>query len=397
VNVWKVVSFEIARTLRKPSFYMSMLLIPALIVVIAVVVTLATVTSEAAVAEQQQQPLTFVYTDESGKIDAQVAAALGGAEIADPAQGLGKVLSGEVDAFLLFPADLNTVRVDAVDTGLISNGKYETLARDVLELSVEKSVGDATAVRVLRSGVSVAVTAYRDGVPAAGMGAAVIPLLFAGLLFLLVCLMGSQMLAAFLEEKENRVVEMILTTIEARSLLIGKMIALVILGLIQTSVFTVPTVLGVSLWNIAQTVSGMTLSVEPLRLALGIPILAGAFCLNTISVVCIGMVMPTAKEASSMFAPVLLATVLPIYLSSMMITAPENPVVQAVTYFPWTGGLTALVRNAFGNLSLVEGLIVIAVQFGAAAGIFAVATRICRYGLLSYSKPLNVVAALKTK
>ena len=53
---------------------------------------------------------------------------------------------------------------------------------------------------------------------------------------------GNQMLNSTIEEKENRVIEMILTTIEARTLIIGKIISLIVLAFIQIIAILIPIV-----------------------------------------------------------------------------------------------------------------------------------------------------------
>ncbi|MDR1431073.1 MAG: ABC transporter permease, partial [Propionibacteriaceae bacterium] len=300
--------------------------------------------------------------------------------------------------------------VAGVDAGIIENGKYDNLARSVLNASLEKRVNDERAVAILRGDAQIWTTAYRGGEQAPGLGEVIVPLLFAVLFFLLITLMGNQMLSAFLEEKENRVVEMMLTTIDAPSLLAGKMVSLLVCGLVQTSVLTVPAVIvlfilggqaqGVDMGLAEGGFNGLglfTLTFDPQRIIVGALILVGAFFLNLISVVSVGMIMPTAKEAGGLFTPLLLASLLPLYLSGMMVTAPENPVVQAITYFPWSGGLTGLVRNAFGTLSLGESIAVIVIQFAAAALMCLLGVKICRNGLISYTKPLNLRSALRGK
>ena len=61
----------------------------------------------------------------------------------------------------------------------------------------------------------------------------------------MIVLLGNQMLNSTLEEKENRVTEMILTTINPTNLLLGKVISLFAIGIVQIAVFALPMVVGV--------------------------------------------------------------------------------------------------------------------------------------------------------
>ena len=48
-----------------------------------------------------------------------------------------------------------------------------------------------------------------------------------------ITMLGNQMLNITVEEKENRVTEMILTTLDPRVLIIGKVVAVLLVGLVQ--------------------------------------------------------------------------------------------------------------------------------------------------------------------
>ena len=56
----------------------------------------------------------------------------------------------------------------------------------------------------------------------------------------LIILLSYFMLAATTEEKENRAAEMLLTSIKSRSLILGKIMSIFVLGLVQLLVIIVP-------------------------------------------------------------------------------------------------------------------------------------------------------------
>ncbi|MDR1431782.1 MAG: hypothetical protein LBI99_06655, partial [Propionibacteriaceae bacterium] len=106
MNIKNVIAFEVRRTLRRPTFWLSALLIPVLIGVALVVVVLASVTSALAADSQAgDQEVSFEYADASGLIDPEVAAKAKGTLILDPAQGLADVKAGRVMAFINYPKD----------------------------------------------------------------------------------------------------------------------------------------------------------------------------------------------------------------------------------------------------------------------------------------------------
>ncbi|MCL1838487.1 MAG: ABC transporter permease [Propionibacteriaceae bacterium] len=392
-NISKVVSFEISRTLKKASFWFTTLAIPALIAVVGVIAAFASFASaEAALELAEDDRFSFEYVDESGLIYPISS----GKQVFDVQLCAENAIAEKITACFHYPADLSkdSVVITAQDVGLVENSRYEAVAVKLLQDSIDKRIADPQLVALVRAGVSTQLTTFRDGTPANGLAEAIAPLFFPVMLFLLIVMLGNQMLSAFLEEKEHRVAEMILTTINARNLLVGKLIGIVVTGLVQMSVFLIPALAALIVW-IATPIAGITLVFDPLRMCMGALLLLGAFCLNMVSVVTVGMIMPTAKEAAGLFTPVLLASIMPLYASGMMVTSPNHPVVQVLTFFPWSGGLTGLVRNAFGTLDLAQGIVVIVIQFAFAVLIGFVASRIAQYGLISYTKALNLRAVLR--
>jgi ABC-type Na+ efflux pump permease subunit len=67
-----------------------------------------------------------------------------------------------------------------------------------------------------------------SGKTTGGIGVVIPPLLFLVIFYLLIAMLGNQMLSSTLEEKENRVTEMILTTLNPTTLIIGRITALVV-------------------------------------------------------------------------------------------------------------------------------------------------------------------------
>jgi ABC-2 type transport system permease protein len=203
--------------------------------------------------------------------------------------------------------------------------------------------------------------------------------------------LGNQILSAFREEKENRVAEMLLTTIDSSQLLIGKVVSLAVVGLIQVLVLLVPT--------LAVAASGLAFGLDvlvfdPVKIGVGVVVLIAGFALYLSAVLTIGMLMPSVKETGPAFTVVLLSMMAPLYLVGVIVSSPENPVVQFLTYFPLTSPITALVRNAVGTLAWWQGAIAAAVLLACAAAVLWFANRICRQALISYTKKLSVKSAL---
>jgi ABC-2 type transport system permease protein len=401
-NVGRVIRFEVTRSLRKPSFWILSLSIPVLFAAVFGLVFFSSSSTESAASAQAEQRFDFTYTDASGLIDSQIAASMGGREATDGAAAIDGVRAGTSTAYFAFPTDptRQATRVYGQDAGLFNSGKYESVAQALMKASVAKKIGDPKLATLAASNVAVETTTYRDGAVTGGIASYLAPMIFLVLFYLSIMMLGNQMLNVTLEEKENRVTEMILTTIKPTSLIVGKVAALVVVGLVQGVVFSLPVLLAYLVLPGRVNLPDVDLSgvvIDPWRMTLGALFFIAGFLMFTGLLVAIGSVMPSAKEAGSAFAVVIISLFLPFYAVSMLIAEPRGVVSQIFTYFPLTSPVTAMLRNAAGALDWWEALIVLVELFAFAALLLAMGVRLFRTGSISYNAKLDVRKALRVR
>jgi len=395
-NIGTVIAFELMRTLKSKGFWIAGLIVPVLF---AGVIFLTQATSQQ--AQQGGTPaLTFEYTDASGIIDPALATKAGGVAIADASQGLADVKAGKVDAFFDVPADPVTqpIAVSGQDKGVAQTGVYQGLVTGLVQASAAEKVGDPQLVALASGQVNMQVTTYQDGKVSNSIGRFLPPLLFLIAFYLVLIIQSTRMLNSSLEEKENRVTEMILTTIRSSSLLAGKVVSLIVTGIIQMMLTIVPTLVVVLVLRQRGQMPGLDLSAlefDPQRMVLGALLLVTGFLLFTAGLVTIGAAMPSAKDAQSMFTVVVLVLVSPLFIMTTIIKDPSAPIVQAFTYFPATAPMTAMIRNALGALGWGPGLGVTAVVLAATWVVFQVAVRVYQYGSVEYSRKVSLKLALQ--
>jgi ABC-2 type transport system permease protein len=205
------------------------------------------------------------------------------------------------------------------------------------------------------------------------------------------------MLSSTLEEKENRVTEMILTTVNATTLIIGKIISLFIVGLVQMVVFVLPVIVGYIFFRSSLNWPNLDLSAlvfDPARMTIGALLLLGGFTLFTGALVAIGATMPTAKEAGVFFGAMMALIFVPFYIISLIVSDPRAPIVQTFTYFPFSAPITGMMRNAFGSLSMWEAVLVVSELFASGFLVLRLAVRLFQYGSIEYTKKMSLRTVL---
>ncbi|HUX05469.1 MAG TPA: ABC transporter permease [Acidimicrobiales bacterium] len=398
-NLHTVVNFEVRRTITKRRFWIATLIVP---LIIAVILTLAMVSSRAtqkSITAQQHATFTFAYRDASGLVRASIIDKLGGVQAPSVSRGIAEVKSGRIDAFFVFPANplRQTVRVYGQDVGVFNNTKYSTVATEILQLSAEVAINSPTLAGLARGAVKVDATTFKNGVQSPGINGLIAPLIYLVIFYAVLVLLGNQMLNSTLEEKENRVTEMILTTVNPDTLINGKILSLFIVGLVQMLVFLSPIAIGYAFFRSSLSLPDVNLSqlvFNPARMTIGALLLVGGFTLFAGTLVAIGAVMPTAKEAGAFFGAMMLMMFVPFYAVTLIVSHPGAMIVQFFTYFPYTAPITGMIRNAFGSLSLPESLVVLVELFAFGFVVIRLAIQLFRYGSIEYSRKVSVRSAL---
>jgi ABC-2 type transport system permease protein len=394
-NLKTVVGFEFFRIIKKRRFWLMTLAVPLALAVVFGLVTISGQSAGTSADALKDARLTFQYTDSSGMVTDTLAGTFGGTRTNDDSAAVAAVRAGTLGAYFAFPADpaAQPVRVYGADKGIFTNGTYEAVAKQILLSAAQQKINSPELVAVTQGEVTVTSETYKNGQVSGGIGVVIPPLLFLVIFYLSIIMLGNQMLNSTLEEKENRVTEMILTTLNPTTLIIGKVIALYMVGLVQILSFALPVVIGYIFFrsnlNLPDVdLSNLTLQTGPM--IVGALLLAGGFLLFTGTLVAIGAVVPTVKEAGTAFTPLIIMLFIPFYVVSLVVSDPGAPIVQFFTYFPYTAPVTAMLRNGMGSLGPVQAAVVITEIFALGLVMLRLAVHLFRYGSLEYSRKLSI-------
>ncbi|MGA7207134.1 MAG: ABC transporter permease [Specibacter sp.] len=401
-NLGTVVQFEFTRTVKKRRFWIATLAIPILLAIVFALVFASSSSTDSITQAQKSNKLAFTYSDASSLVNPAVAKALGGSVETDPGTAVERVREGKLNAYFEFPASIVTgpVLVFGTDQGIFKNGTYDAIAKQIAILSAEGKVGSAELTAAVQGNFNTESQTFKNGAESGGLETVVPPLLFLVLFYVVIILLANQMLASTLEEKENRVTEMILTTLNPTTLVVGKVISLFLVGAVQALVFAAPMVIGYVFFHDQLNMPNFDLShlqFQFLPMLVGALLFIGGFILFTGVLVAIGAVMPTAKDASTVFAPVMIMMFIPFYIVSLVVSDPGNIIVQIFTFFPFTAPITAMLRNGFGSLNGGSAAVVIAELFVFGFLALRLAVHLFRYGSIEYSRKLSLRTAFAKK
>ena len=395
-NLGTVIKFEVLRAIKKPTFWVALLAVP---LVYGGLFFLGKISGEQAAQNAEKlarEEFSFEIMDESGILNQQIIESVGGKVSKNKTESIEKVKSEKLNAFYFVPKNLKdeSVEIYGKFEGVNQSGKYSAVISSALKNSSLQTV-DPAKLAAINGSFSAQETLYKDGKKYDILKEMLAPFLFLVVFYYIVVFLSNRMLVSTTEEKENRVTEMILTSISAKTLIVGKIISIFILGIIQIATLLVPLLIALfgfseslGLPNAAEIFDGIvwdgpTILKSALILVFGL--------LSTIGfIIALGSAMPTAQEASNYFGFIIMFLMAPFFVMNLFFATEKTAVVDFLSYFPLTSPIALLLRNAIGTLSNTEAAIGIGLL--AVFGVLAIwmAVRIFQFGTLSYGKKVSL-------
>jgi ABC-2 type transport system permease protein len=219
-----------------------------------------------------------------------------------------------------------------------------------------------------------------------GYGNLLIPSIFSILLVLSITFSSSYLLAGLGDEKENRLIEVLLSSVSTKQLIIGKVLGMGAAGLIQIMIWVVsaPLILKMASVSIGGFLS--TLEITPVFLLLFVVYFILGYLVFAIIFVAIGAITTSAREGQQ-FAPIFtLAAVAPLWFSSAIILFPNNPAFIVLTIFPLTAPVTLMMRLGATEVPAWQIIVSIIVLTATVVGGLFLTAKIVRTFLLMYGK-----------
>ncbi len=259
---------------------------------------------------------------------------------------------------------------------LTSNLLAEKVPPDVVGLVLAPV--DIKVTRITKTG---AATQEKSGV-----GNLIIPGVFGLLLGCSLMFSSNYLLQGLGEEKESRLIEVLLASVSVRQLLIGKILGLGAAGLVQVLVWLISAPMLLSLASATLRDFGGKLHIPPNFIALGILYFVLGYLLFAVLSVGIGSICPNAKEGQQLGMIYTLSAFVPVWVLSLLIFFPDSPIWIALTLFPVTAPVQAMLRLGVTGIPAWELIASIAVLVLSIMGGLWAAIRVFRAHLLMHGK-----------
>ncbi len=355
-KTWLILRHEILTILSRPSFLFVLFGIPfigAMVFVVAGTISKGSSTQNILTQLVASPPSvqTQGYVDQSGII-----------KIIPPAQTDGKLVpfqneqsaiqalqKGEIAGYYIIPADyLQSGKITSVQAnfsplgGQNQSGLLEWLLRvNLLGGNIQlANLAEGPLNKVQQKSLSTAPQREQSN-----MLTFFLPYGVTMLFYIIILSAASLLLSSVAKEKENRMMEILLVSVTPRQLLTGKIVALGLVGLLQTIVW-------VGTGRLLLARSGTTFNLPlafqlpPSFLVWGLIFFLLGYAVYASLMAGLGALVPNLREATQATIVVIFPLIIPIFLLSVLIQEPNSLLAVLLSLFPLTSPVAMMTRLA---------------------------------------------------
>ena len=328
-----------------------------------------------------------------------------------------------IDAMVIIPSNVDsTGTVDILSKGTITPALVSTVRNiiaDTIENAHLASLGIPNLQQMVdKAHVDIDVRSIKlsdEGAQESSTDAAmVLGFMLSFITYMFVLMYGAMIMNSVIEEKTNRIVEVVVSSCRPFQLMLGKIIGVGLVGLTQMAIWivmlVVVTMVAGSVLGISGVASG---SITPETMAAAgaaaeqgfmdgfmrelysinfAPIILyfilyflGGYLLYSSLFAGLGSAVDQPSDSSQFMTPVMLIMIIALYAGIFCMENPSGPTAVWCSIIPFTSPVVMMVRIPFG-VPAWQMLLSLVLLFGTALGITWIAARIYRRGILHYGK-----------
>ncbi len=211
---------------------------------------------------------------------------------------------------------------------------------------------------------------------------------FVALLFIPILIYGQEVMRGIIQEKSDRIVEILISSMSPLELLSGKIFGMAAVGLTQMAIWAVMAGALAVYAGAMAAMAGFNLS-QFFRPAMAFYFIL-FYLLGYLLYVCVyavgGAVVNTEKEAQNFLGPIVMILMVPWFLLMPIVMNPESTMAVVFSLIPIYTPITMFVRVLVSDPPMWQVGLSIALSLATIYGMFWLTAKIFRVGILSYGK-----------
>jgi ABC-2 type transport system permease protein len=302
-------------------------------------------------------------------------------DVAKAKQDLG---SGTLSGYLIIPEDY--IKTGIVESYVIGKGT-DIPKEELSELMVNNLLKDKVDEETLQR-VKDPITFKRFSVETTGevsekglsdlLEDFALPYMIGILLLISIFTSSGYLLQSVAEEKESRIIEILLSSITPMEMLTGKIVGLGLVGLLQIAIW-----LSV---GFAGLIHVLALSVNPFLLILSLAYFVLGFLLFASMMGAVGAISGSMRESQQLIPIFTFPAIAPILFMQVLITEPDGMLSMFFSMFPLTSPVAMLIRMGVSDVPVYQIAISLFILIVSVYFVIIASARLFRVGLLMYGK-----------
>ncbi len=289
--------------------------------------------------------------------------------------------------------------------GGLDKFEAEYYAKNTSDFSIgtlERAINDAiSGLRLKRAGLNQAqIASYTKrvefkkkkitasgGVEEGGAADFVVAFVMLIFIYMSVLIYGLFVMRGVIEEKQSRIVEVLVSSVRPTQMMLGKVIGIGAVGLTQIAVWALSALLLTTFGVSAFSSRGVTMPNIPISLLVYFVVyfVLGYFLYATLYAL-VGSTVSSEDDAQQAQFPVTILLVVPMMIFNMIIANPTSNASIALSMVPFFAPTLMMMRIAVVNPPVWQILLSMAIMVATILGCVWISARIYRVGILMYGK-----------
>ncbi|MEP7274196.1 MAG: ABC transporter permease [Acidobacteriota bacterium] len=208
------------------------------------------------------------------------------------------------------------------------------------------------------------------------------------ILYITILVYGMMVLRGVIEEKQSRIVEVLLSSVKPFQLMLGKLVGIGLVGLTQYTIWALSVFLisGFATAQMVSTGSFQIPHISPIIIVFFVVyFLLGYFLFATLYAM-VGAMVSSDEDAQQMQMPITMLMVLPMIFSSMILRNPNGTLSLVLSLIPFFTPVIMFMRICLNQPPAWQIALSVVIMLATILGTVWLAGKIYRVGILMYGK-----------
>ena len=219
------------------------------------------------------------------------------------------------------------------------------------------------------------------------------------IMYMLILLYGTNVATSVAREKDSRTMELLITSTKPKTLILGKVAAAGLMGVLQISALVLTVFIGFMLnkTNYPEILLGMiqgSMTLDTLFVYILFSVLG--YILYLFIYASLGSLVSKVEDVSAAVAPITFLFVFAYLAASLAMQMPDNAIIKVTSFIPFVSLFTMPIRYMLTSVPFLSIVVSSVIMIGTVGLFAALSIYIYRFGSLNYGNRIKLKEVMKS-